>query len=398
MCLRVDFLQKHCKSWVMRSISSIRSLAPSTNPVLERRAYGESAISAFRYQGVMPRLVMQHVKAALKAPDSAFEQYLKVSQGNKRVAHVLWTENQRRLQQDPRYIPDYYQVPLALDPESDEVKAFMHYTTQNLAKSKTTLPRWDNWNQVFYESNGGQSDLLPGVNIPRALASLTTNYEEVKALFLQHKEQIIEILETRNLVIISNHCTWLNLPLIVAFLHEVLEIPLNKINTILGGALTTQQAGFEVANASNLLKTVPDTPNGRLDEVAPEISTNLTRRFGRELVSKMKTPGGIYILSPGGTSDIVSEGKIDLLEASDGTKKLLKLLGKKNAIWPIATHSGAIYAKQNIQPGALRLSESGIILPGSDTTGLAALKRDVELLNNDRTVCVHSEEDFLQVA
>jgi len=365
--------------------------AEAQDAAAERLQYGDEAVWAFKYKGVLPTSLRQQVSGVLTLHDYTFARYLEAAEGNRRVAQVLWEENLRRIKVA---LPEYEITGFALDPEGEEVRAFMHYTRQNLAKSKYTLPRWDDWNQVFYESNGGQSDLLPGIDIPRALTSLTTNYDEVKALFLQHKEHILEILETGNLVIISNHCTWLNLPLIAAFLHETLEIPLDRINTILGGALTTQHAGFEVANMNNLYKTVPDTPNGRLDTVAPELQKSVHQKFGMAFMRQLKQTGHVFLISPGGTTDKVTPKTIELLEASEGTKHLLANLGKKHHIWPIATHSGALYTQQKIKPGALRLTESGIIEPGGTVKALEVLRQSIETLNVDRKVLVHPEEAF----
>lgn len=360
----------------------------------DRLEYGKDAINTFKMRGVFPRLIMQHIKSIIKAPDSSLEAYTKASGGNKRVACVLWEENQRRLYEaDPEHVPDYYNVPMLLDPEGEEVKAFLHYTHQNLAKNSRTLPRWDDWDKVFYESNGGQSELLPGFDIPKALRSLTTNYEAVKALFLKHKDEILEILETGNLVIVSNHCTWLNLPLIVAFLQETLDLPLDRINTILGGALTTQHAGFEVANASNLLKTVPDTPNGRLDDVAPNLQRSLGSKFMKFLLGRIKkNPGQIYIMSPSGTSDVREGDEINLLAPSSVTERLLSMLGKNCHILPLATNSEAIYAGQKIKTGAFNLSFSDIIKPGDDKNSFEALMHAVAELNPDKTVSMDNEE------
>lgn len=358
---------------------------------LERLRYGAEAISAFKYQGVLPAYIKQQIGGGLTPHDYTFKRYLEAAQGNRRVAHILWTENQRRLKAST----EYEICGFVLDPEGEEVRAFMHYTQQNLAKSRHTLPRWDDWSQVVYESNGGRSDLLPGVDIPKALSSLTTNYEEVKALFLEHKKQILEILETGNLVIISNHCTWLNLPLIAAFLHEILGISLDKINTILGGALTTQHAGFEVANMNRLLKTVPDTPNGRLDDVTPGLQKRIPHEFLKALIKQLRNKGEVFIISPGGTTDRVLKDKIELLEASESTRKLVKKLAKNHHVWPIATHSGALYAGQKIQLGPLRLTESGILPPGGDANPLRVLKNNIEGLNDDRTVGVHTEERYI---
>lgn len=253
--------------------------------------------------------------------------------------------------------------------------------------------------QTFYESNNGRSDLMPGVDIPRALSGLVINYEETQKLFVgkdgERKQEIQEILAEGNLVVISNHCTWLNLPLIVSFLHRELGIPLSNINTLLGPALTTYQQGLDVAGIGNLIKTIPDTPNGRLDTVAPNLQAAVRRASIKTIMEKMKQIGQVLIMSPGGISDRVTEEAIKLLEASKGTQSLVKKLAKIHHMWPIATHTGALYAGHKIRAGRFQFHEDGIMPPSSEENPIRSLKYHMRALNPDRTVEVLDEERYI---
>lgn len=315
---------------------------------------------------------------------------LMLCNGNARAARVLLEENRRRLEQG--------QEPLT--PDSDEAKAYAHYICQTIQKSRFAAPRWDDWDQTFYESNGGYSDIMPGVDIPRALTGLVTNYEEVQTLFTgkegERKEEISEILENGNLFIVSNHCTWLNLPLIVSSLHIEHGIPLNRINTVLGPALTTYEQGLGVAGVSNLIKTIPETPNGRLDQVAPDLQKRVRRASLRKIMKIMSGKGQVLVMSPGGTTDRVTKEAIELLEASRATQGLVKLLAKKNHVWPIATHTGALYAGQKIRAGRFRFFEDGILPPDNGENAIRKLKYNMRALNPEREVKVMEETEYTQ--
>jgi len=286
----------------------------------------------------------------------------------------------------------------ALETDSEEAKAFIHYITQTLKKGKFATPRWDDWQQTFYPSNGGCSDIMPGVDIPRALMGLATNHDEVRSLFVgkegERQQEISEILEQGNLVIVSNHCTWLNLPMIVASLHLELGIPLDKITTILGPALTTYEQGLGVAGISNLIKTIPETPNGRLDKVAADLQRKVRMNSLRKINELMKETGQVLIMSPGGTTDRITKEAIELLKASKGTQKLVKSLAKKNHVWPIATHTGALYADHKIRAGKFRFFEDGILKPDQGENAIRKLKHNIGALNPERKVTVLPENKY----
>jgi hypothetical protein len=67
--------------------------------------------------------------------------------------------------------------------------------------------------------------------------------------------------EGKDILILSNHATWFNLPLIAHCLHRIFGIPKENIYTIIGPAITHSQFSLAgILRFSNALKTSPDTP------------------------------------------------------------------------------------------------------------------------------------------
>lgn len=94
--------------------------------------------------------------------------------------------------------------------------------------------------------------------------------------------------EQKDILILSNHATWFNLPLIAHCLHRIFKIPKEHIYTILGPAIMHgrfNRAG--ILRFSNGLKTNPDTPRA---ETGFEGIEDIRTHFMDELSGIIRTP------------------------------------------------------------------------------------------------------------
>lgn len=358
---------------------------------LERRFNSSKAITDFMLRSVRGA-TEDMVMASFNMFDPRFSRYLTAAKGNSRTASTLYVLAEGTTTE----------IESTFGLDSEEAKAFVHYMNQTFKKNHLAIPVVPDWKTVWHESNGGFSDFMPGVNIPKALSGLAFNYDEIAKEFLDKKDQIEAILEEGNLVILSNHCTWLNLPILVAFLHEVLEIPLEKITTILGPALEVYlQAHAVSGGGGNTLLTIPDTPNGRLDNVAPTLQSSVRRSFGIKLFRLLKREiGNVILLCPNGTSDKYEDGQIHLLRPPEPTRQMVREHFEPHShILPIATDTRTLFKWQIPRVGRMNMKVGEILPPSTKhQKPIQKLHKLVQDLNPDEEVIVMREERELETA
>ncbi len=109
--------------------------------------------------------------------------------------------------------------------------------------------RVDDPEQVLYEVkpntplpflNNKLLDTLISLFPDRVLWSLfIKNLSDIAHDFRSNSEAILSAGDKKHCVVLSNHATWLNLPLIAYCLHEFVGIPREDIYILLGPAITT---------------------------------------------------------------------------------------------------------------------------------------------------------------
>lgn len=201
--------------------------------------------------------------------------------------------------------------------------------------------RIDNPSEILYPAQPNINLPITQSNIINTMVSLmpdewffnwfVRNINEVCEVFSALQESVSS---KRDILILSNHATWFNLPLIAHCLNRVLHVPQQSIYTILWPVIPHSHwtmAG--ILRYSNALKTHPDTPKAATGHPG---SKKIREDFLREIDStfNVKTTteraSRILLLSPSGTTDkITSDGRITMSQPSKGTGWLIKLLLKR---------------------------------------------------------------------
>ena len=216
----------------------------------------------------------------------------------------------------------------------------VRFWVQALLRNKKTILRVDEPFTVFYPQEPNVIPftgifavdyLLQFVPVEAKLQYFISNFWEIAQLFQKHREEILQCLETKNLVVISNHASWLNLPLIAICLHAFCWVPKEKIYTLLWPAITTRALAFAgIINFSNVLKTVPDTSNGKI--IPEEMVTKIREQMYRKLMKSFRSPeGNVLLVAPSWTTDVynLDTESFTLGAVSDATFTLLHRLWKQ---------------------------------------------------------------------
>lgn len=138
--------------------------------------------------------------------------------------------------------------------------------------------------------------------------------------------------EKKDILILSNHATWFNLPLIAHCLHRIFKIPKENIYTIIGPAITHSQFSLAgILRFSNALKTSPDTPKA---DIGYEKIQEMRKVFFEEITEIVKKVNStkfsrVFLLAPSGTTDQNSGANIIMSQPSGGTETLVRLLIRK---------------------------------------------------------------------
>lgn len=208
----------------------------------------------------------------------------------------------------------------------------------------------DMWLQIF-------PSLVKGyLSAKNVLGLLLKNYQSVQREFEASREAIREVLKGGNLVIVTNHSSWANFPLILHMLSQVFEGDLSPadIYTLVGPAITTRSDTFHsMTGLSNVIRTVPDTPNGNI--IDPSIADKIRRKALMKCMRVVgQGTGKILFLNPSGTTDIEDNGTIQMQPPSSGTWDFLDALSKrgKPKFLSIGTNTSAIFPRnQHPMPG-----------------------------------------------
>lgn len=204
----------------------------------------------------------------------------------------------------------------------------------------------DKFNRSFYIYKEGD-DL---VNI---LKKNVQNIHELIEYFRANSDEIWEVLKTGNLTILSNHGTWLNLPIIAYALHEGLGIDYEKLYIILGPAITLNKQFRElVRQVANLMKTWPPTIKPVSRELKFKVLSNFKKTVKKEISEKI---GKIVLFSPSGTTDSPMDGMRDPVE---GVIKLIKSMADNVLYLPI--NDLQIFHEKKLQQGDIYFESSVI--------------------------------------
>jgi hypothetical protein len=215
------------------------------------------------------------------------------------------------------------------------------YWTQALLKKPTTKLRLDNPEQVFYPVEDILIPFTQYQTINQILSYIPTRFllcylvQNLPDILLQISSVIDEVQCIRsqgNLIVLSNHASWMNLPLLAVFLNLYAWVPKDKIHTLLWPAITTRALSYAgIVNFSNLLKTVPDTKNGNIE--AKKIIKTIRFSMFREVEKIFLTSeniGNIFLIAPSGTTDTFLNGKFLLEKPSPGTNAFVSRLAENN--------------------------------------------------------------------
>lgn len=213
------------------------------------------------------------------------------------------------------------------------------WLTQAVLKSGVTIGdlRIDNSIDNLYSAN-------PDIYLPLTQSVIINNIiglipdEWIFNWFVRNIDIVCEIFYSlqrsvdskRDILILSNHATWFNLPLIAHCLHRVLDVPQQDIYTILWPAITHSHWNMAgILRFSNAIKTYPDTPKAATGyEGSKAIQDNFIGKIdGIFKIKKQGEPSRILLLSPSGTTDkFTSDGDIVMSQPSRWTESLVKIL------------------------------------------------------------------------
>lgn len=176
----------------------------------------------------------------------------------------------------------------------------------------------DDVNQMVYPRNPGKMKMLQSL-ILEAIESYTNilpyNREEYEALM----QKLFTTLDTKSAIIVTNHATFANIPILITELHKYAKIHNKKgvrdrINTIVGPALLTQSQKRMGQAISNLRKTIPSTKQSEIpvfDEAVQkgQLTENPLHKIKKEFIKHFtkawSEAGNIFLLAPTGTRDIL---------------------------------------------------------------------------------------------
>jgi hypothetical protein len=186
------------------------------------------------------------------------------------------------------------------------------------------------------------------------MQAFVQNFDALRNQFRAVIEQIEERLEaSQNVLIVTNHMTLANIPLIVSLLISSTELPeflMDSLWTILGPSLMTNKGERDmILSLTNVLMTQPSTVNGQV----PGFRQKQTRRaveFSREfkrLCAESGDTGKLFILAPSGTRDRVVRNEthrtsVRMRQASGGANKLVASL-ENTVILPVMVDDDGLY-------------------------------------------------------
>ena len=231
---------------------------------------------------------------------------------------------------------------LPRDSTLEELQYNVSYWTQALVKNASTRIRFDAPEQILYTPRRTiiplfSSDFINYFTqfIPSSLLAkiFIENIQIITRDMAPLFSSIEESLRSWNLIILSNHASWLNLPFIALLLQKLAKIPPQRIYTLLWPAITTRELAYGwIINFSNLIKTVPDTLNGNVE--IGRMVTRIRKNMYQVVRSKFlleESSGNILLVAPSGTTDTFDQTNwtFHLEKPSQWTEGFLSLLSKK---------------------------------------------------------------------
>ncbi len=162
------------------------------------------------------------------------------------------------------------------------------------------------------------------------------NIDNVCEVFNQMKSSIKS---EKDILILSNHATWFNLPLIAHCLHRIFGIPQSDIYTILGPAITHSKWTLSgILRFSNALKTMPNTDRAHTGyDGARKIKKNFSNAIKDTLDRDInRTSPRIILLAPSGTTDKISPASLGMIKPTIWTKRLVNSLLENQYVTGIA--------------------------------------------------------------
>lgn len=197
------------------------------------------------------------------------------------------------------------------------------------------------------------------------------NFQELVEDFKSTAEKILEtIKEGRNVLLLTNHLTFGNIPIIIAVLEAASEQGqqvLDQVYTVLGASLMTNQREKDfILSLSNVLLTQPKTERGKVKGYE-EMQDESRKEFGNLLLDLLKLgrnkkesdlgQGKIFIIAPSGTRDLMQEGKVLLKNPVQVSGLVRTLLNKRaeHVIIPIGVNDEQVYAGRQPQKGDVYL-------------------------------------------
>ncbi|NRH20812.1 hypothetical protein HOO68_02080 [Candidatus Gracilibacteria bacterium] len=200
--------------------------------------------------------------------------------------------------------------------------------------------RIDDSNQTLYEAEPNRYLPLSKSSSVNLLVTLMPD-EWIFNWFVRNIDQVCEVFEQmryaiesgEDILILSNHATWFNLPLIAHCLHRIFGVPQKNIYTILGPAITHSHWNLSgILRYSNAIKTYPNTEKASTGyPESKRIQQNFFTKISEVFESKsFIKQSRIILLSPSGTTDRINlDGKIEMTKPTSGTETLIKLLVRR---------------------------------------------------------------------
>lgn len=236
------------------------------------------------------------------------------------------------------------------------------YWVQHLLKKPHAPLRFDAYRENQVLEKVDPHNIMPFTGIPPIdlgmnLASdifiwrwLVQNMGVILEQFEEHKNDILQT-DTWKILVISNHATWANLPLLAFCFHYVYGIPKENLYTMVWPAIFTNEFTYQVArHFSNLIKTWPQSRNAQTGYPnAKKVSMQAVRKIiGIASSARLDLPRVIF-MAPSGTSDVMKGNSIDMNPPNEVTKWFISTIAKRASIVPIGMNDTSIMVNNSLK-------------------------------------------------
>ena len=132
-------------------------------------------------------------------------------------------------------------------------------------------------------------------------------------LFDEDMDKIFDTLSERSNVIVTNHATFANIPILIRMIdQEAKKRGINNITnrcfTVLGPTILTQVQRNVILSISNAVKTIPNTVFGNIEWMEKEINI-VRKKFLRTYIKLLEEKWNIIFMNPQWTRDIINWSK-----------------------------------------------------------------------------------------